>query len=203
MIYSIHGILVEAEPYHIVVECNGIGYSVKTSLTTLSKLPEAGEEIQVYTFLHVREDALELFGFCDKNELNTFKMLISINGVGPKAALSILSDLTPERFALCVANNDAKALTKAPGIGLKTAQRIILELKDRIAKEQITQGAVGSTLPAASSSVTVGNASEAISALEVLGYSRAEATRAVMSLDSALSVEEMIKGGLKALAGKV
>ena len=193
MIYSIHGILVEAEPYHIVVECNGIGYSVKTSLTTLSKLPEAGEEIQVYTFLHVREDALELFGFCDKNELNTFKMLISINGVGPKAALSILSDLTPERFALCVASNDAKDLTKAPGIGLK----------DRIAKEQITQGAVGSTLPAASSSVTVGNASEAISALEVLGYSRAEATRAVMSLDSALSVEEMIKGGLKALAGKV
>ena len=117
--------------------------------------------------------------------------------------MSILSDLTPERFALCVASNDAKALTKAPGIGLKTAQRIILELKDRIAKEQITQGAVGSTLPAASSSVTVGNASEAISALEVLGYSRAEATRAVMSLDSALSVEEMIKGGLKALAGKV
>ncbi len=203
MIYSIHGILIEAEPYHIVVECNGIGYSVKTSLTTLSKFPETGKEIQVYTFLHVREDALELFGFCDKNELNTFKMLISINGVGPKAALSILSDLTPERFALCVASNDAKALTKAPGIGLKTAQRIILELKDRIAKEQIAQGAIGSTLPAASSSVTAGNASEAISALEVLGYSRAEATRAVMSLDSTLSIEEMIKGGLKALAGKV
>lgn len=203
MIYSIHGILAEAEPYHIVVECNGIGYSVKTSLTTLSKLPEAGKEIQVYTFLHVREDALELFGFCDKNELNTFKMLISINGVGPKAALSILSDLTPERFALCVASNDAKALTKAPGIGLKTAQRIILELKDRIAKEQIAQGAVGATLPAAGIPANAGNASEAISALEVLGYSRAEATRAVTALDSTLSVEELIKGGLKALAGKV
>lgn len=200
MIYSVNGILEEVEPYHIVIECGGIGYSVRTSMTTISALPHAGERVKVYTYLYVREDILELYGFVERSELNAFKMLISVSGVGPKAAISILSGLTPERFALCVASGDAKSL-RVPGVGPKIAQRIVLELKDKVAKEQIASGAVGDTVMDAA--VKTGNASEAISALEVLGYSRAEATQIVTKFDSDMSVEDMIKNGLKALAGKV
>lgn len=201
MIYSISGVILNLEQNHVVIECGGIGYSVRTSMTSLSKLGGIGDKVKMYTYLHVREDALELFGFNELNELKIFKMLISISGVGPKAAISLLSDLTPEKFALCVASGDSKSLTKAQGIGLKTAQRIVLELKDKIAKEQVAKGVVGETI----SNVTLntGNASEAISALEVLGYSRSDATQIITKLDSNMSVEEMIKSGLKALAGKV
>ena len=153
----------------------------------------------MYTYLNVREDALDLFGFYELNELNAFKMLLSVSGVGPKAAVSILSSLTPERLALCVASGDAKSL-KAPGVGPKIAQRIVLELKDKVDKEQIAGGVSGEST--AGISVKTGNASEAISALEVLGYSRAEATQVITKLDGATPVEEMIKLGLKALAGK-
>lgn len=201
MLYSIMGILERSEPYHIVVECGGIGYSVKTSLTTAASLPPVGEKVKVYTYLSVREDALDLFGFFDKSELEAFRMLISVSGVGPKAAVSILSSLTPERFALAVASGDVKAL-KAPGIGPKIAQRIVLELKDKIAKEREEGGALASVTPDLSAAKT-GNASEAVSALEVLGYSRGEATQAVAKLDPGLPVEELIKLGLKALAGKL
>ena len=201
MIYSITGIIAHIEPYHIVIECGGIGYSIRTSMTSLSQLASIGEKAKIHTYLHVREDALELFGFAQLNELNSFKMLISISGVGPKAAISILSDLTPEQFALCVATGDAKTLTKAQGIGLKTAQRIVLELKDKISKSQISSGIIGDTMHDVSTKT--GNASEAISALEVLGYTRSDATQVVTRLDSAMSIEDMIKSGLKALAGKV
>lgn len=199
MIYSITGELVHIEPNHIVVKCGGIGYSIKTSMTTVAKLPQIGEKVMVYTYLHVREDALDLFGFSDTSELTSFKMLISISGVGPKAAISILSDLTPEKFALCVATGDSKTLTKAQGIGLKTAQRIVLELKDKISKEQVASGVVGDTVLDVSNKT--GNASEAISALVVLGYAQSDATQIITKLDSNMSVEEMIKHGLKALAG--
>lgn len=201
MIYSVTGELVHIEPNHVVVDCGGIGYSIKTSMTTVSKLPQKGEKIMLYTHLHVRENDLELFGFCDKSELSTFKMLITISGVGPKAAISILSNLTPEKFALCVATGDAKSLTKAQGIGLKTAQRIVLELKDKISKEQIASGVVSDTVFDISNNK--GNASEAISALVVLGYAQSDATQVITKLDSNLSVEEMIKHGLKALAGNL
>ncbi len=199
MIYSIKGELLLIEPNHIVVECGGIGYSIRTSMTTVSKLPQVGEKVMVYTYLHVREDVLDLFGFSDTTELASFKMLISISGVGPKAAISILSDLTPEKFALCIATGDAKTLTKAQGIGLKTAQRIVLELKDKITKEQVTSGVIGDTVLDISNKT--GNASEAISALVVLGYAQSDATQIITKLDSNMSVEEMIKHGLKALAG--
>ncbi len=201
MIYSITGIIAQVEPYHIVVECGGIGYSIRTSMTSLSKLANIGEKVKIYTYLHVREDVLDLFGFAELNELNSFKMLISISGVGPKAAISILSDLTPEQFALCVATGDFKTLTKAQGIGAKTAQRIVLELKDKVSKNQIASGVLGETM--LDISAKTGNASEAISALEVLGYARSEATQVITKLDSNMSIEEMIKSGLKALAGKV
>lgn len=200
MIYSINGILEMVEPYHIVVECGGIGYSIKTSMTTISKLPQSGEKIHLFTHLVIKEDALELYGFSEMAELQTFKMMISVSGVGPKAAVSILSNLSPERFALCVASGDAKSL-RAPGVGPKTSERIVLELKDKVSKAQIASGIVSTDSPAVYEKG--GNAAEAISALEVLGYTRGEAAGAVGKLDASMSVEEMIKSALKMLAGKV
>ena len=200
MIYSINGILEMVEPYHIVVECGGIGYSIKTSMTTISKLPQSGEKIHLFTHLVIKEDALELYGFSEMAELQPFKMMISVSGVGPKAAVSILSNLSPERFALCVASGDAKSL-RAPGVGPKTSERIVLELKDKVSKAQIASGIASSDSPAVYEKG--GNAAEAISALEVLGYTRGEAAGAVGKLDASMSVEEMIKSALKMLAGKV
>lgn len=202
MIYSLNGILELIEPYHVVVECGGVGFSVKTSMTTIAKLPQSGEKVRLFTHMAVREDAMELYGFFEQAELQTFKMLISISGVGPKAAISILSNLTAERFALCVASGDAKSL-RAPGVGPKTAERIVLELKDKVSKEQIAGGISASDIPTVAASGKSGNAAEAISALEVLGYSRSEAAGVVTKLDAAMPVEEMIKTALKALAGKV
>lgn len=201
MIYSLHGILKVTEPNFVVVDVGGVGYGVKTTLTTVSTLPLVGEEVFLYTYLHVREDAMELYGFYDASELNCYKMLISVNGVGPKAALSILSDHTPEQFALCVASGDAKALTKSAGIGLKTAQRIVLELKDKVSKEQVADGVTGRR--AAPAAVATGNAAEAISALVVLGYPQSEAAAVISSLDPSTSVEDMIKAGLKGLASNL
>lgn len=202
MIYSISGNLVVSQPvdaYFIVaVECNGIAYEMKTTFTTASQCPKIGESVALYTYLHVREDALELFGFYDQEELRCFKMLISVSGVGPKAALSILSNVTPSQFALCVASGDSKSLTKSKGIGGKIAQRIVLELKDKISKEQLSSGVIAGKeieLPA-----NAGNAAEAISALVVLGYSKSEAAQALAGIDPSTSVEDMIRIGLKALA---
>lgn len=204
MIYSITGTLVSAAladaHYLAVVEAGGIGYAVKTTHTTMAKMPEIGSRVTFYTYLYVREDALELFGFDDLEELNCFKMLISISGVGPKAALSILSDMTPQKFALCVATGDSKGFTRSKGIGAKTAQRIVLELKDKITNEQVA-GGVTETVPDIGRISS--NAGEAISALVVLGYAQSDAAAAVSKLDQSLSVEEMIKLGLKALAGSL
>ena len=197
MIYSLRGRLAAVEPNLAVVECAGVGYGVRTSSVTVSRLPAIGGEAMLYTYLHISENALDLFGFYDQNELSCFKMLISVTRVGPKAALSVLSSVTPERFALCVAAGDAKTISKAPGIGLKTAQRIILELKDKMAKEQAASGFGGSVLPDVTDA---SNAGEAIAALVVLGYAQSDAASVIMKLDPAMSVEDMIKAGLRALA---
>lgn len=202
MIYSLNGVLKTIDPNFIVVDVQGVGFGIKTTMTTIARLPQTGEKVFLYTHLNVKEDLMELFGFSDMQELNCFKMLITVNGVGPKAALSILSDHTPEQFALAVASGDAKLLTRSAGIGLKTAQRIVLELKDKVSKEQVASGVVSSGSMGGGTRVPVGNASEAISALVVLGYSQSDAAGVVASLDQGLSVEEMIKAGLKALASR-
>ena len=199
MIYSVNGILELVEPYHVVVECGGIGYSVKTSMTTIAGLPAVGSAVKLYTYLSVREDALDLFGFLQQQELDAFKLLISVSGVGPKAAVSILSSLTVDRLALCISAGDVKAL-KAPGVGPKTVQRILLELKDKLSGA--APGGQGG-LPALENGPIVGNASEAISALEALGYSRGDAAQVISKLDPETPVEDMIKHGLKALAMKL
>lgn len=198
MIHSVEGTIAVLEPNFIVIENNGIGYAIKTSLNTVSRMPKLGNNAKLYTYLHVKEDILALYGFATGDELRSFIMLIGISGVGPKAATSILSDLTPEKFALCVATGDTKSLTKAQGIGLKTAQRIVLELKDKISKEQVANGLVGDSV--LNLDVNHGNASEAISALVVLGYAQSDATQIITKLDSEISVEDMIKAGLKALS---
>lgn len=200
MLYSVKGVLAHLEPNLAVVECGGVGYAVRTTSVTMGSLPAVGELVKLYTYLYLREDLIELFGFSTLDELNCFKMLISVSGVGPKAALSILSDVTPEQFAVCVASGDGKMFTQSKGIGLKTAQRIVLELRDKISNEQLEAGVTSSQTQ---SRVGSGNLSEAISALVVLGYPQAQAARAVSALDGNLPVEELIKSALKSLAGKV
>lgn len=196
MIYSLKGMVTVTEQNLAVVECGGVGYGCRTTANTLAKI-STGKEATLYTYLAVREDAVELFGFADMQELNCFKMLISVSGVGPKAAISILSGMTPQAFALCVASGDSKALTTAPGIGKKIADRIVLELKDKIAKENVSSVSSDSLIPVATASNSV---SEAISALMVLGYSNAEATKAIAGMPADTPTDALIKAGLKNLA---
>ena len=201
MICSVRGKLIHKENELAVVECGGVGYACRTTLQTLASLSETGSEVTLYTYLHVREDNVELFGFSSQQELNCFKMLISVSGVGPKAALSILSDFNPEKFALLVASEDSKTLTKTKGIGAKTAQRIVLELKDKIVKENIDLSEAGGSpvvAPADGSSV-----SEAFSALLVLGYTQSEIAPVLSGLDSSLPSSELIRQALKIIAQKM
>ncbi len=196
MIYSVKGKLTHTEQELAVIECGGVGYACKTTFNTLQKI--AGEEnVMLYTYMSVREDAVELFGFADREELKCFKLLISVSGVGPKAAISILSCMNTQQFALCVATGDSKALTKVKGIGAKTAQRVILELKDKLAGETIS---VRGQSAAAVSAVTASNITEAVTALVVLGYTEGEAMSALSKLDPSLPSEELIKQSLKGLA---
>ena len=197
MIYSVNGTVDLIEPNLAVIDCGGVGYACRTTANTLSQL-KIGEKAKLLTYLSVREDAVELFGFYDAAELNCFRMLISVSGVGPKAALSILSGMTPQAFALCVASGYGKTLTNAPGIGRKTAERIVLELKDKVSKQDVAAGVKGSAVPiVAAPSNTY---AEAVSALMVLGYSNGEATSALSGLDPSAPSDELIRAGLKKLA---
>lgn len=202
MIYSVKGILICTDLNSAVIECSGVGFKCVTSLNTLKRLPKTGAEVMLYTYLSVREDALDLFGFYDTEELECFKLLISVNGVGPKAAVSILSELTPGKLALAIASGDSKALTKAQGVGAKIGQRITLELKDKMKAMVPTEQADGIAAVAAVSSDTV-SAAEAVSALVSLGYTQSEATLAVSKLDVSQSVEDIIMQALRALARQV
>ena len=184
----------------MVIDCGGVGYACHTSQNTCAAL-RLGEPAKLYTHLYVREEIFDLYGFAEQEELNCFRMLIGVSGVGPKAALAILSCAPPSQLALSIITGDEKLLTRAPGIGKKIAQRIVLELKDKLAKEQKNTGgsAVISSLPAASTAESA--VSEAISALMVLGYSQAEATGAMQGMELAdCSAEDIIRMCLKKLA---
>ena len=193
MIYSLRGKLILKETGFAVVECGGVGYGCKTSYSTITKLSETGSEVTLYTYL---------FGFADMQELNCFKQLISVSGVGPKAATAILSDMTPEQFAFIVASGDSKTITRTKGIGAKTAQRIVLELKDKISSEAF--GGKSMTLESGVSSMqsAIGGSSvgEAMEALMVLGYSQGEIAPVLRKLDAALDTQELIKETLRILA---
>ena len=172
MFYYLIGKIALKEQNIAVIDCGGVGYKCISTMTTIKKLPDIGKDGKVYTYLHVREDIMDLYGFADLEELNCFKLLLSVSKVGPKVALSVLDEMSPEKFAICVATNDYSTIKKANGVGIKMAQRIVLELKDKITKEQM-ENAVSADLI---SSDAAGNVmSEAISALVVLGYSKNEA----------------------------
>lgn len=195
MFYHLDGKVAELGQGMAVIDCNGVGYLVNTSLTTQSRL-KVGERSKLYISESVREDAFELFGFATKSEKRSFDLLIGVSGVGPKAALSILSAYTPEALAMAILSGDEKALTVAPGIGKKIAQRVILELKDKLAKESVDfELPMKSGAPVA---VGDGKLSDAAAALEVLGYGPAEINVALKGVDVApLTVEEIIKAALK------
>lgn len=196
MFYYLEGTVAELQANLAVIDCGGVGYACATTNNTLSKLKK-GERARLYTYLHVAENAFGLFGFSSLRELNSFKMLIGVSGVGPRAALAILSVSTPETLAMAIITGDEKAMTVAPGIGKKIAQRIILELKDKLAKESAAGGldfSGGKNAPAA----FAGKATEAVAALAVLGYSSQEAAAALKGVDvEGLPLEEIIRQGLK------
>ena len=198
MLYSVRGKLIHAEPRMAVIECGGVGFKCNITMTTARQLPSLNSEAMLYTIMNVREDAIELFGFADQAELGCFKQLTSVTGVGPKVAVAILSELSPERVALAAASGDYKTLTKASGVGPKLAQRIVLELKDKVGALQTS---AGMELPQGGGVVSAaGNAAEAVSALSVLGFTPGEASAAVARLDSALPVETLVREALKSLA---
>lgn len=197
MIYSVRGELIHTEPSLAVVECAGVGYACRTTMNTLKQIGGTGGEVRLFTYLHVREDAVDLFGFADTAELSCFKQLLSVSGVGPKAALSILSELNPSKLALCITTGDSKTLTRCPGIGAKTAQRIVLELKDKVAKEQHISAVDFAAQPSVSSDNN--NLSEALTALCVLGFPMQQAQNAAAGVEADASVEEIIKYALKRL----
>lgn len=196
MFYYVNGTVAHLAPYLAVIDCGGVGYACRTTNNTLARLKK-GETARLYTYLNVREDAMELYGFFTEDERNCFQLLIGVSGVGPKAALSILSSSTPETLAMSIITGDEKALTVAPGIGKKIAQRVILELKDKLAKGQISPG--GESYGGTGVTVIPENkSSEAAAALAVLGYSTAEIGVALKGIDlDAMSLEEIIKQALK------
>ena len=195
MFYYVNGTVAEIEAGLAVIDCSGVGYACATTNYTLSQLKK-GERAKLYTYLNVREDAMEMFGFASQSELRSFKMLIGVSGVGPKAALSILSSTTPQQLSMAVEMGDEKALTAAPGIGKKIAQRIILELKDKLIKEQ--GGFEAGSGAAAAMPAQNNKAGEAAAALAVLGYGSQEIAAALKGIDmDALPLEEIIRQSLK------
>lgn len=195
MFYSVRGKLIHMDSSTAVVECGGVGYNCQTTMNTLKNL-RLGDEVTLFTYLNVREDAMELFGFSAKTELDTFKTLIGVSGVGPKAGLAILSELSPEQVAMAIATDDIKTITRAQGVGKKIAQRIVLELKDKLAKSLSSEN---TSLPSSSAAANaaMGNIPKAIEALGVLGYAPADVSGILATMDSALPVEQLIAQTLR------
>ena len=200
MFYYIQGTITLLEPTFAVLDVGGVGYKLTVSGTTHERLSSSGsDKARLYTYLAVREDDIELFGFSTEEELSAFRMLISVSGVGPKAATAILSVLTPEKFALAVCTGDNKAIAKASGVGTKTAARVILELQDKLLKETDPDVLSSEDTTATRAPLGKGALAEALDALMVLGYNRAEATGALKGVDPGLDSGEMIKLALKKL----
>lgn len=197
MISYIKGTLEDTMEDGIIIENNGIGYDIKTTGSLLMGLPKRGSQMKIYTYLYVREDALSLFGFADKEELQTFQLLIGINGIGPKAALAILSTLSVNELRFAVLSQDVKTISKAPGIGKKSAERLIIELKDKMKLED----ALKWEEEPMEEEKTEDSKTEATLALVSLGYSNAEALRAISSIEGseAMDTESLLKLALKKL----
>ncbi len=200
MISSLRGKLIYNDPEFIVIECSGVGFKCFITRNLAFNLPQLGSEITVHTFLSVKEDALDLYAFSTVEELSAFKLITSVNGVGAKIGLALLSEFTPDRLFLIIASNDAKALTAASGVGIKLAQRIILELKDKIGSVSTENN---EAIKAVGNATAHTNTGEAIAALVSLGFSQSEASLAVGRLDASLSTDALIKEALKSLSRQV
>ena len=203
MISYIRGTLAEKNEDSAVVEAHGVGYQIFVPVPVLSELPPRGESVKIYTYFSVREDGMSLFGFLSRQDLAMFKQLIGINGIGPKSALGILSALRPDVLRMAVASGDAKTISRAPGVGPKTAQRIILDLKDKIRPEDVLAGGLEESLAVPEEISGVGQAGkEAVEALTALGYSAAEAAGAVkkVKITEEMTAEDVLKGALRHLA---
>jgi len=198
MIASLNGKIIYKDLNNVIIECSGVGFKCTVSSNTFSSLGEVGTNAFLNTYLSVREDALDLFGFSTVGELETFKLITSVNGVGPKVAIAILSEFTSDKLLLFIASGDAKSLTSASGVGIKLAQRIVLELKDKIGKIG-TQDASDIIKFVGNATVNI-NSKEAIEALVSLGYTQSEASLAVSRIDGNLKTDEIIKIALRALA---
>lgn len=199
MFYYISGKVTVVEPGMVVIDVGGVGYALNTSYTSARSV-KTGEQATFYTYLHVREGIFELYGFARREELSCFKQLIAISGVGPKAAIAILGAVTPEKLALCVISGDEKALTAAPGIGKKLAQRILLEMKDKMSKDQLEAASGSSGIVMPELTAAGGAMEDALAALAVLGYPRAVAAGALQGVDTAgLATDEIVRAALKRL----
>lgn len=201
MIYSVTGKLVHTEPELAVINCGGVGYACKTTLTTISAISGITGDVTLYTHLIIREDSADLYGFAGYDELHWFRQLITVSGVGAKAALTILSGMTVSALALAIASGDAKAFTKLKGIGTKTAQRIVIDLKSKVTNGNELLSVSASELQGVADVAAGGVTSEAVAALISLGYSQSDAATAVAKQGSDKSVEQLIKGALRTLAG--
>ena len=201
MIAYIKGELAEVTENSVVIENNGMGYSVMMPASILSRLPAVGTEIKVHTYLYVKEDILDLYGFLTKDDLHVFKLLLTVNGIGPKGALAILSTITPDDLRFAVLAGDSKTIAKAPGIGSKTAQKLIIELKDKL-KVFDTSGADTQAVNGAAEQVSFGNTQKAVEALAVLGYDSREVMPILSKLDSGKSVEDLISAVLREMAAR-
>lgn len=195
MFYSLTGTVAHTEPGAAVIDVGGVAFRCAASMNTLRALPRVGGKATLYTYLNVREDALDLYGFYTQAELHCYKLLTAITGVGPKAALAVLSEMAPEDVALAAAAGDAKRFTRASGVGAKLAQRIVLELKDKVKGLSFAGAELDGMEPGGPSAA--GNAAQAAEALVTLGYSPSEAAAAVGRLDSQLPAEELIRLALK------
>ena len=199
MFYYISGKVAVVEAGMVVIDAGGVGYALNTSYTSARSV-KTGEQATFYTYLHVREGIFELYGFARREELACFKQLIAISGVGPKAAIAILGAVTPEKLALCVISGDEKALTAAPGIGKKLAQRILLEMKDKMSKDQLEAASGSSGIIMPTMAASGGAMEDALAALAVLGYPRAVAVNALQGVDTAgLATDEIVRAALKRL----
>ncbi len=196
MLYHLNGTVAELGQNLVVIDCGGIGFALSATLNTISKL-KIGEKSKLYVAEAIGETNYDLYGFAEKTEKRSFEMLLSVSGIGPKAALSILSYTSPEGLALAVMNNDVRSLTAAPGIGKKIAQRVILELKDKIAKEMSVED-VGLPTVSAPAAAENSNINDALTALTVLGYSSAEVAPILKQIDlSGMDAEQIIKAVLR------
>lgn len=202
MISYIRGLLAEKSEDSAVVEASGVGYQIFVPLSVLSELPPIGETVKIYTYFCVREDSVSLYGFLSRQDLEMFRQLIGVNGVGPKSALGILSALKPDALRMAVLSGDAKAIAKAPGVGAKTAQRIILDLKDKVKAEDILFGAADMETAAVNITGVSEIGKEAVEALTALGYSSGEAAGAVkkVKITENMTAEDVLKGALRHLA---